>query len=179
MEMGRNTIEIRTGSKHYQISRIRPATAVEFHCKQQLPLRNPCRHRATSSQFLHDGVLCQIAVRPLGLRLATAQRIDHRIKSNGIADIFLEPGGPSLVAVSPFHLGSFLVATIDEERGVVVDRLRWNDDIDVCREPLVERCDRPSADEDVRSFGVDDCLQRLQQFGFALSKTHDLRRGSS
>ncbi|WP_415383347.1 hypothetical protein [Halosimplex sp. TS25] len=162
LEMGCNPIKIRIGSKHHQISGIRLPTAAEFHGKQQFSLRNLRCYRVASSELRRNGMLCQIAVRPLGFRLATPQRIDHRVEPNEIADIFLEPDGTAFVAVIPFDVGNFLIVAVSEKCSVVVDRLPGNDDIDIRREPLVERCDRPSANQNVRSLSVDDCVQRFQ-----------------
>lgn len=101
MEVGRNPVEIRTGSKHHQITRIRLATAMEFHRKQQFSLRNPRCYRTASSEFLSDGMLCQVAERPLRPRLSTTQHINHHIKSDWITEVFLKPDSAAFMTSSP------------------------------------------------------------------------------
>jgi hypothetical protein len=169
IEMSCNPIKIPVRTNHHQISCIGLAPAVEFHRKQQFSLWDSRRHWASGSEFRDNRVFCQIPIRPLGLCLATAQSIGHCVESNGIADIFLKPNSSTLVHRIPIDIGDFLVATVSKERGIVVDRLRRYDDIDIRREPLIERCHCPPTDEHIRQLGVDDRLQGRQQLSLAVA----------
>lgn len=91
-------------------------------------------------------MLIQIAIRPLCIRLTTAERIHHQFDAHRIADILRILDEPTLVDPTCVVFARPVVVVVAEERFVLLDRVFGDDEVNVGGEPLVERGDGPAAD---------------------------------